>query len=156
MSEQEIKIVVINPFDEDASLEDGHTTYIRGGEYFCHSDLLTEYGLQVYGENSIFDILSKGNYLPDVPVYFLVQENNNVVFLNVSSKKYGKRGLLFMPANPSFEQEDSLYNFLEGLDSFSITVNSNMRIEDGIVYYDSDAMFNMAYDDEKRKTRKKA
>lgn len=152
MPNQELKIVVINPFDEDASLEDGNICRINGGEGFFHGDLLTKYGLATYGEDSIFSILSNGNYLPDVPAYFLVEEKGNVVFLNISTKKCGKVGLLFVPSELSFEQDESLDIFLQSVKDFSITVNSNMRIEDGIVCYDSDALCS----DINRKNKKKA
>lgn len=140
MNEEETKVVIINPFDDDASLEDGNICRINGGDNFCHGVMLIEYGLKTYGEDSIFGILSKGNYLPDVPIYFLVEENSNVVFLNISDKRRGKKGLLFIPSELSFEQEESLYDIFEGMEDFSVTVNSNMRIEDGIVCYDTDVM----------------
>ena len=140
MSRLEVKIVIINPFDEDALLEDGQVSVIKGGDDFLHSDALIKYGLETYGEGSIFNVLSRGNYLPDVPIYFLVEENDNVVFLNVSDKRYGIKGLLFVPSVISFEQEERLYDLFGGFNDLSITVNSNMRIEDGVVCYDSDVM----------------
>lgn len=133
---REAKIIIINPFDEDASLKDGHIHIIKDEAYFCHGGLLIEYGMQIYGNDSIFGLLSRGDYSPDVPAYFLVAENDNVVFLNISSEKVGKRGLLFLPSELSFEQDESLNYVLEHLKDFSIIVNTNMRIEEGIIDYE--------------------
>ena len=80
------KVIVINPLDEENGLNDGDINYIGdAGSYFDHSELLINYGLGVYGEKTIFDIMSTGNYLVEYPVYFLTEEYDNIVFLNVSN-----------------------------------------------------------------------
>ncbi len=131
------KIIIINPLDEDYGLYDGNINYI--GEInsdFSHGDLLTNYGVDIYGEDSIFGILSTGNYMVDVPVYFLTEGYENIVFLNVSRSKSGKIGLLYLPSNISDKQKESLNSLSLLLKDFKIEVNYNLRVDDGIV--DSD------------------
>lgn len=80
----ENKVIIINPLDEAYGLSDGEINFIGSRKSnFSHGDLLTRYGVQIYGEDSIFGILSNGNFLVDVPVYFLTEGNDNIVFLSI-------------------------------------------------------------------------
>lgn len=131
------KVIVINPLDEENGLTDGDINYI--GEidsYFDHSELLINYGVDAYGEKTIFDIMSTGNYLVEYPVYFLTEEYDNIVFLNVSNSKTGKIGLLYLPSDISDKQRESLLSLSSVLKDFNIEVNYNLRLDDGIVDYD--------------------
>lgn len=133
----ENKIIIINPFDEAYGLSDGDVKFIGKMDCdFSHGDLLTNYGIEIYGEDSIFGFLAEGNYLVDVPVYFLTEGNDNVVFLNVSNSKSGKMGLLYLPSNISNKQRESLGRLSELLKDYKVEVNYNLRVDDGIV--DSD------------------
>ena len=133
----ENKIIIINPFDEAYGLSDGDVKFIgKMDSDFSHGDLLTNYGIEIYGEDSIFGFLAEGNYLVDVPVYFLTEGNDNVVFLNVSNSKSGKMGLLYLPSNISNKQRESLGSLSELLKDYKVEVNYNLRVDDGIV--DSD------------------
>ena len=133
----ESKIIIINPLDEENNLNDGQINYIgEVDSYFDHSNLLINYGVDVYGENTIFDIMSTGNYLVEYPVYFLTEGYENIVFLNVSNSKAGKIGLLYLPNNISDKQKESLSMLSLVLKDFNVEVNYNMRMDDGIV--DSD------------------
>ena len=145
------KIIIINPSDEDYGLLDGNINYI--GEVnndFSHGDLLTSYGVDIYGEVSIFGILSIGNYLVDVPVYFLTEGYENIVFLNVSRPKSGKIGLLYLPSNISDKQKESLNSLSFILKDYRIEVNYNLRVDDGIV--DSDRHIMNGLDEVSMKT----
>ena len=153
MNDQDVKAAIINPYDEDALLAAGNIVYLKpdeDDENFWHSALLIEYGRRVYGDSSIFGVLSNGMYLDDVPVYFLVEEFGNVVFLDTSHKRYGKCGLLFLPSSLDFEQEEKLHDFLDGLRNYQITANYNMKLEDGIVWYDSDDTCSIIFDSDSR------
>lgn len=131
------KIIIINPDDEAYGLVDGDVKFIGEiGSDYSHGDLLNSYGIETYGEDSIFSILASGNFLVDVPVYFLTEGNENIVFLNVSSSKIGKVGLLYLPTNISDKQEKALISLSNLLKDFKIEVNYNLRVDDGIV--DSD------------------
>lgn len=133
------KIIVINPFDKENGLIDGDIKYIGDVDSdFIHSDLLIDYGLGVYGDDSIFGLLSNGNYLPDIPAYFLAVGYNNVVFLNVSDNRAGRLGLLYLPDNVSNEQKKSLNNLVSVLKNYRIEVNYNLRVDDGFVESDRD------------------
>lgn len=129
------KIIIINPEDDENNLVDGDLTCIgeMNGEN-NHCDLLIDYGLKVYGKKSIFEILSQGNFLTDVPVFFLCEGNNNVVILNVSSPRIGKIALLYMPSEMSERQWKTLKKI--DLKDFEIEMNYNLRVDEGIV--DSD------------------
>lgn len=131
------KIIIINPSDEAYGLSDGNVNYIgKVDSDFYHSDLLIDYGISVYGEDSIFGLLANGNYLVDIPVYFLVEGNDNLVFLNVSNSKTGKMGLLYLPNNISSKQKEALNKLSSILGDFKIEVNYNLKMDDGVV--DSD------------------
>lgn len=131
------KIIIINPSDDNFGLSDGDVKFIGKSESdFSHGDLLISYGVETYGEDSIFGLLVNGNFLVDVPAYFLAEGNDNVVFLNVSNSKVGKIGLLYLPTNISDKQKESLNNLSSILKDFKIEVNYNLRVDDGVV--DSD------------------
>ena len=133
----ESKVIIINPSDEEYGLIDGEIKYL--GEVnsdFFHEDLLINYGYEVYGEGSIFKVLHDGNYLVDIPVYFLTEQYDNVVFLNISSSKNGKAGLLYLPTDISEKQIQSLKKLSSVLKDYKIEVNYNMAYDDGLV--DSD------------------
>ena len=131
------KVIIINPSDEAYGLLDGDVNYIgEVGSDFYHGDLLIDYGISVYGEDSIFGILASGNYLVDVPVYFLTEGNDNIVFLNVSNSKIGKMGLLYLPNNISDKQKESLNKLSSILSDFKVEVNYNLRLDDGMVESD--------------------
>lgn len=131
------KIIIINPSDDNNGLSDGDVKFIGKFESdFSHGDLLTSYGVDTYGEDSIFGFLADGNFLVDVPAYFLAEGNDNVVFLNVSNSKSGKMGLLYLPSNISDKQKESLGKLSSLLNDFNIEVNYNLRVDDGVV--DSD------------------
>ena len=125
------KIIVINPLDKDNDLIDGDVNYI--GDFdsdFMHSDLLIDYGLKTYGEDSIFGILSNGYFLPDVPAYFLTEGYNNIVFLKISNSKVSNFALLYLPDSVSDKQAQSLNRLISSLKNYKIEVNYNLRVDD--------------------------
>ncbi|MBR2708394.1 MAG: hypothetical protein IKE90_03040 [Bacilli bacterium] len=135
------KIIIVTPSDEAYGLIDGDIKFLEDEDsYLSHSDILIKYGTDTYGMDSIFGILSIGNYLVDVPVYFLAEGNDNIVFLNVSNSKYGKLGLLYLPTNMSDKQKESLNSLSSLLKDFRVEVNYNLRIEDGFVDSDRHTM----------------
>ena len=150
------KIIIINPDDADNNMIVGKINYVGDlNSDEIHGDLLTSYGLRAYGEDSIFGILSMGNYLTDVPVYFLCEGNDNVVFLNVSNSKIGKFGLLYLPQNISFKQKRAINSL--NFSGFEIEVNYNLRVDDGIVDSDRKRMNgDKVFFDISSKTKKKA
>ena len=51
----ENKVIIINPLDEAYGLSDGEINFIGSRKSnLSHGDLLTRYGVQIYGEDSIF------------------------------------------------------------------------------------------------------
>lgn len=135
---EKAKVIIINPKDDKHDLQDGLINYL--GEIngdTPHEILMTNYGIDVYGNNTMFGIISEGNYLPNVPVYFLTEEYGNVVFLNISNSKIGKQGLLYLPSDISEKQIEAINTVCKQLKGFDIEVNNNMRIEDGLVESES-------------------
>ena len=68
-----------------------------------------------------------------MPVYFLCMFNN-VVYLNVSSSRYGKRGILFLPDEISDKQKLALEKISKLLENINVDIIYNMRFDDGLVY----------------------
>ena len=153
----ENKVIIINPLDEAYGLSDGEINFIGSMKSnISHGDLLTRYGVQIYGEDSIFGILSNGNFLVDVPVYFLTEGNDNIVFLNVSNSKVGKVGLLYLPSNISDKQRESLGRLSSLLKDYRVEVNYNLRVDDGVVDSDRHTMIGISEVSNKIHNKKKA
>ena len=125
------KVIIINPEDSKYSLTDGFINYLNAP--YMHTDIMIEYGLHIYGEESIFGILSNDNYLPNVPAYFLSEEYGSIVLLNISDKKFGKQALLYLPSTVSFNQIDSLNSITKDMKGFSLEVNYDISLKDGLV-----------------------
>lgn len=135
------KAIIINPLDEENGLNDGIINYLgNDGSEFDHSELLVNYGLDVYGENTIFDILSEGNYIVEYPAFFLTEGYGNIVFLKVSDSKTGKIGLLYLPKDISDKQRKSLLSLSSILKDYNIEVNCDMSLEDGLIESHRDFM----------------
>lgn len=153
----ENKVIIINPLDEAYGLSDGEINFIGSRKSnLSHGDLLTRYGVQIYGEDSIFGILSNGNFLVDVPVYFLTEGNDNIVFLNVSNSKVGKVGLLYLPSNISDKQRESLGRLSSLLKDYRVEINYNLRVDDGVVDSDRHTMIGIDDISNKLHNQKKA
>ena len=80
------KVIVINPEDESYELTDGIINFL-GSTHKWHSEIMIDYGMEVYGKRSIFGILNQGEYLPIYPAFFLTEGEGNVVFLDISNAR---------------------------------------------------------------------
>ena len=131
------KVIIINSEDERNNLKDGTINYIGkiGGDHL-HSDLLIEYGINTYGNSSIFQILSDEYYMVEVPAFFLSKEYDNVVFLNIAKTENGKKGLLYLPDEITEKQIEALEQL--GIEDFHIEANFNLNLNDGIIESDTD------------------
>lgn len=101
--------------------------------YSNHVDHLLRYGKEKYLDESIF------KKIPDnvefwVPIFFL-GVLDNIVYLNVSTKKFGRHGWLFMPDEVSDKQKEALYNFAGTLSNVSIDLFYNLNLNDGLVEF---------------------
>ncbi len=134
------KVVIINSNDENNNLTDGKINYLgyRDSDE-SHGDIMIDYGIRTYGDNSIYEILNEGFYLPIYPAFFLAEYDCNVVFLNVSSKQTGKLGILYLPSDISDEQVAALNSLSCNLKDFDIEVNRKLKLNDGLV--DSNCTF---------------
>lgn len=128
------KVIIISPLDEINNLSDGSIQFLGDrNDYLSHSRLMIRYGLDTYGENSVFSLIRDGYYLPVYPAFFLTEYGNNVVFLNISSDKVGKAGLLYLPSDLSDEQINSVNKLSRILKGFNIEINMDLKLDDGIV-----------------------
>ena len=128
---RDVKVIIINPDDSEYNTSDGYVNYLNMP--CIHTDIMIEYGVQKYGKDSIFGILRDGNYLPNVPAYFLSEEYGNIVLLNVSNSKFGKQALLYLPSTVSSSQVMSLNDLSKDMKGFSIEINYDISLNDGLV-----------------------
>ena len=133
MDLKKYKVIIINGLDVEYNLKDGFVNYLGDISEIDHSDVMISYGISVYGDDSIYGIMSEGNYLPIYPAFFLTYYGDNVVFLNTSNIRYGKQGLLYLPDDLSDAQIKSLEFLFTKLVGFEIEVNNDLILEDGLV-----------------------
>lgn len=126
------KAVIINGVNDKGDV-DGNIDYVGDlEEYGFHVDALIEYALEKYPNVSIFQKIPN-NCEFDVPIFFLTWLNN-IVYVNVSDVRHGKKGIVFFPDEVSLKQKESLYAFAEKLSNVNITVIYDMDFDDGLVY----------------------
>lgn len=101
-------------------------------DYDFHTGCLIDYGLENYPDVQVFKIIPN-NCEPDVPIYFLTVFNN-IVYINVSSGNYGKRGILFFPDEISIKQKEELHKLSEKLSNVNLDIVYDMYFDDGLVY----------------------
>lgn len=112
---------------------DGKCDFIgHKDEYEYHIDALLDYALKKYPDVQVFKIIP-GNCEPNVPIYFLTALNN-IVYLNVSSQKLGKYGMLFLPDEISLKQKEVLYDLASKLSDVNVDIFYDMSFDDGLVY----------------------
>ena len=130
----DVKVIIINPLDEKNNLTYGKINYIGDIDgYISHGDLMINYGVEIYGEDSIYEIMSDGNYLPIYPAFFLAEFDGNIVCLNISNNKIGKQGILYLPSDLGDEQIKSINSLSRALKGFNIEVNRDLELDDGLV-----------------------
>ena len=126
------KAVIINGVNNKGDI-DGNIDYVGDlDEYGFHIDALIEYALEKYPDVQVFSKIPS-NCEFDVPIFFLTWLNN-IVYVNVSDVKHGKKGIVFFPDEVSLKQKDALYDFAKGLSNVNITVIYNMDFDDGLVF----------------------
>ena len=103
-------------------------------KYRNHVDHLLKYGRGKYPNEVIF------NKMPDnvefrVPIFFL-SILDNIVYLNVSTEKYGRHGWIFMPDEVSDKQKETLYEFARKLSNVGINLFYDLNYnEEGYVEF---------------------
>ena len=125
------KALIINGVNDQGDI-DGNFDYVGIlDEYVFHVDALIDYAIEKYPGVKIFQKIPD-NCEFDVPIFFLTLLNN-IVYLNVSDKKYGKKGLLFFPDEISLKQKENLYALAKKLFNVSITIIYDLDFDDGLV-----------------------
>lgn len=129
---EDYKAIVINGINDKGDI-DGNVDFVgKKDEYDFHVDCLLDYALEKYPDVQVFRVIPN-NCEPDVPVYFLTVLNN-IVFLNVSGGRNGKRVLVFMPDEISSRQKEVLYEFAKKYTNINVDIVYNMDFDDGLVY----------------------
>ena len=102
-----------------------------------HASYLLEFASNNYPEVDIFKRLNI-RHEPEVISLFYTQYFNHIVFLNTTSFNsegkitHGKTGTFLLPNDISLKQKESLYEFLNMIDDYSVTILYNVDIVDGI------------------------
>lgn len=127
------KVLIINGISDKEGIVDGNADFL-GYLEACenHVDDLIAYGRQKYPDIEIFKKMNDRCFLY-VPICFLTALNN-VVYLNVFDKKWGKRGLLFLPDVISDNQRKVLFDLAKDLAKTNVDIIYDLKFdEDGFV-----------------------
>ncbi len=104
-----------------------------------HAICLLENGRRLHPNNNYFKMLNENHLFSTIAYYFT--EANDITFINVTSyrkeelRKYGRRGIFFLPSVITKEQIESLKVFAEDIKDFDIELKSDFSIVDGILEY---------------------
>ena len=114
------KAVIINGVNNKGDIN-GNVDYVGNlDEYGFHIDALIEYALEKYPDVQVFSKIPS-NCEFDVPIFFLTWLNN-IVYVNVSDVKHGKKGIVFFPDEVSLKQKEALYDLMLMLQLFIIWI----------------------------------
>ena len=119
----------VSDYTAEVIEEDGKINYLGYDfNYSFHALCLMDYGKKKYPMIS-FD---KIDYMaePFLPIYYLTRLNN-IVFTNTSTDDE-KRGTLYLPNKVTSNQVNSLYDFINQIQDFEISVVHNL-VKDDIV-----------------------
>lgn len=137
MDDGKVTIIFGND-DEKGLFQDGNIeTYGKAEDNDLHIATLLEIVNKYFSEDPILSRLSI-RHQANIAAYFMV-ELGHVVFLNTTSykkeflSKHGKNGLLMVPDKMSQKQFESLKVFLKKVDDYTITVCSNLRLNEGFL-----------------------
>lgn len=92
-----------------------------------HQEVMREYGVEVYGDDSIFGIIDDETRF-SVAEYFLA-EYQNILFYNLSGDDY-EFGILYVLDNISDVQLRIVNDFLDSLEGFTVEFDSYVTIDD--------------------------
>ena len=131
----EYKMIIIPPEGVPNLLDGEIFPYGKKIEYDKHVPCFIDFCKSYYANIPIFQKLTV-RHTPEVFAYFL-SDLGNIIFLNttseVSLKKYGKTGIVFLPEAPSEKQRESLYVLAQEIDDYRISVLYNLSLIDGMV-----------------------
>lgn len=129
---EEYKAIIINGINDKGDV-DGQINFVgKKDKYDFHVDCLLDYAIEKYPTVQVFKVIPS-NCEPDVPVYFLTVLNN-IVYLNVSGGRNGRRGILFMPDEISPKQKEVLCALSKRYTNINVDIIYNMDFDDGLVY----------------------
>ena len=106
-----------------------------------HIACLLEAARQMYPDEEIFNQLNI-RHLPITAIYFLTELGNIVVmnstkFSEKELAKYGKTAEIILPEEISSKQITALKELMNNIDNYSIEVDTNLGIKDGMVRLNS-------------------
>ena len=133
------KVTIIFGNDDDKGLfKDGSIeTYGKAEDNDLHIATLLEIVNKYFSDDPILSRLSI-RHQANIAAYFIV-ELGHVIFLNTTSykkeflDKHGKNGLLMVPDKMSPKQFETLKAFLKQVDDYTITVCSNLKLNEGFL-----------------------
>ena len=126
------KALIINGINDKGDT-DGNIDYVGNlDDYGFHVDALLDYALKKYPDVQIFQKIPN-NCEFDVPIFFLTWLNN-IVYINVSDSRHGKKGIIFFPDEISVKQKEVLNEMAHKLSNVNVTVIYDMDFDEGLVY----------------------
>ncbi len=121
--------------DEKRNIKDGEIEMIGNAhdEDELHIKSLLDYSKEKYSDIEVFKRLTI-KHTPDVAGYFFTLFGH-IIFFNTTKniEKYGKTGIFMMPKIISEKQRESLKDFIEILDEYSINICYDLELVDGIL-----------------------
>ena len=129
------KALIISGTNDKSNDVDGQLSFVGPiGECDYHVDCLLEYALDKYPDVQIFKRIPS-NCEPNVPIFFLTWLNN-VVYINISGRRVGKYGMLFMPDEVSEKQMAQINELVKMIPKAKVDIVYNMDFDDGFVDFE--------------------
>lgn len=121
--------------DDECNIKDGELEFYgdANDSELSHSQCLKDHAEEHFPNVKVFNMLNF-RHRPEVISYFYTVLGH-IVFLNITKnvKKYGKSGLFLLPNEITEKQRVTLKRFCENISDYSISIMSDLKIEDGIL-----------------------
>lgn len=125
-------VVIITGENEKSDDKDGEIKFIGPvDEYSFHIDCLLDYAIVRYPNIKVFKQMND-RFRPIDPICFLTWLNS-IVYLNVSDKRFGNYGILYMPDEISEKQKKSLLEFARKYSNKDVCISYDLDYDDGVV-----------------------
>ena len=125
-------VFIITGENEKSDDEDGEIKYVGPvNDYSFHIDCLLDYATERYPNVKVFKQMND-RFRPIDPICFLTWLNS-IVYLNISDKRLGHYGMLYMPDEISDKQKEVLLKFAKKYDNRQVYIGYNLDFDDGVV-----------------------
>ena len=126
------KVVIITGKNDKSEDRDGEVIFVGPlSDYSFHIDCLLDYARRRYPDVRAFQQMND-RCIINVPIFFLTWLNS-IVYINISSEKTGKRGILYMPDEVSEIQKKQLLKLAQSISNAYVDIVYDMDFDDGEV-----------------------